>query len=164
MMMTLIKHVDRVKIACFAQLVNVIAPIMTEPGTGSIWRQTIFYPLFYMSRYGRGTAIKIDVQSPTYHCARRNSVPFVDAVGVQQQGELSVFLVNRNLEETAELEIEIPGEWEMTEWVELYAQDIKETNSFDKPDNVKPQKRDCEKRVVLKEHSWNMIRYRKKAR
>ena len=30
MMITLLKHADRVKIACLAQLVNVIAPIMTE--------------------------------------------------------------------------------------------------------------------------------------
>ena len=30
MLITLLKHADRVKIACMAQLVNVIAPIMTD--------------------------------------------------------------------------------------------------------------------------------------
>src|ERR687898_151128 len=43
MLITLLKHADRIKIACLAQLVNVIAPIMTENG-GPAWRQTIFWP------------------------------------------------------------------------------------------------------------------------
>ena len=53
MLITLLKHADRVKIACLAQLVNVIAPIMTRQGGGA-WRQTIFYPFMHASNYGRG--------------------------------------------------------------------------------------------------------------
>ncbi|MDR1466391.1 MAG: alpha-N-arabinofuranosidase, partial [Treponema sp.] len=52
MLITLLKNADRVKIACLAQLVNVIAPIMTEIG-GAAWRQTIFYPFALTSKYGR---------------------------------------------------------------------------------------------------------------
>src|SRR5699024_11430402 len=55
MLNTMLKHSDRVKIACMAQLVNVIAPIMTETG-GGVWKQTIFYPYYYTSVYGRGVA------------------------------------------------------------------------------------------------------------
>ena len=57
MMITLLKHADRVKIACLAQLVNVIAPIMTEPD-GKAWRQTIYYPFLHASRYGRGVVLQ----------------------------------------------------------------------------------------------------------
>jgi len=49
MLITLIKHADRVKVACLAQLVNVIAPIMTEAGGGSAWKQTIYYPFMHAS-------------------------------------------------------------------------------------------------------------------
>jgi len=48
---SLLNHADRVKSACLAQLVNVIAPIMTETG-GPAWRQTIFFPFAHISRFG----------------------------------------------------------------------------------------------------------------
>ena len=54
-----------VKIACIAQLVNVIAPIMTEPG-GAAWRQTIFYPFAQMSHFGRGRVLRAEIDSPVY--------------------------------------------------------------------------------------------------
>ena len=50
---SLLNHADRVKVACLAQLVNVIAPIMTETG-GTAWRQTIFHPFSDFSNLGRG--------------------------------------------------------------------------------------------------------------
>ena len=68
MIISLLKHADRVKIACLAQLVNVIAPIMTQNG-GPAWRQTIFWPFFHASAYGQGTALNLAVQSPRYHNA-----------------------------------------------------------------------------------------------
>ena len=62
---SLLNHADRVKAACLAQLVNVIAPIMTETG-GPAWRQTIFYPFAQMSRFGRGQRAAGQVESDTY--------------------------------------------------------------------------------------------------
>jgi alpha-N-arabinofuranosidase len=58
MLITLMKHADRVKIGCQAQLVNVIAPIMTEMG-GPAWRQTTFYPYLHAARYGHGIALDV---------------------------------------------------------------------------------------------------------
>ena len=60
---TFIRRSDVVKIACIAQLVNVIAPIMTEPG-GPAWKQTIYYPYYFASIYGRGTALQPRRQLP----------------------------------------------------------------------------------------------------
>ena len=65
MINSLIRHADRVSIACLAQLVNVIAPIMTENG-GPAWRQTIYYPYYFASIFGRGAALRLDVRSPGY--------------------------------------------------------------------------------------------------
>src|SRR6476660_699499 len=61
----LLNHADRVKSACLAQLVNAIAPIMTETG-GPAWRQTIFWPFAQMSRLGRGSVLRTRVESETY--------------------------------------------------------------------------------------------------
>ena len=61
MLITLLNHADRVKVACLAQLVNVIAPVMTEKNGGKTWKQTIFYPFFHASAYGRGTALRAEV-------------------------------------------------------------------------------------------------------
>ena len=62
---SLLNHADRVKAACLAQLVNAIAPIMTETG-GPAWRQTIFFPFADFSNLGRGTVLQCDVDCPTY--------------------------------------------------------------------------------------------------
>ena len=62
---SLLNHADRVKAACLAQLVNVIAPIMTETG-GPAWRQTIFHPFAQMSRLGRGQVLRARVECDTY--------------------------------------------------------------------------------------------------
>jgi alpha-N-arabinofuranosidase len=58
MLITLLKNSDRVRIACLAQLVNVIAPILTAPG-GSAIQQTIYYPFLHASLYGRGKAMRL---------------------------------------------------------------------------------------------------------
>jgi alpha-N-arabinofuranosidase len=110
MLITLLKNADRVKIACLAQLVNVIAPIMTEKG-GASWRQTIFYPFFDVSHYGRGTALRCPVTVDKYDSREFCDVPYLEAVGVynEETQENCIFAVNRNLHEAIELEAEIAG-------------------------------------------------------
>ena len=57
LLITLLRHADRVKVACLAQLVNVIPPIRTLDG-GPAWRQTSFFPFMHASRFGRGTVLR----------------------------------------------------------------------------------------------------------
>jgi alpha-L-arabinofuranosidase len=71
---TFIRRSDVVKIACIAQLVNVIAPIMTETG-GPAWKQTIYYPLLYASLYGRGEALNVAVDVATYDARSPTTCP-----------------------------------------------------------------------------------------
>lgn len=77
MLNTLLNHADVVKVACLAQLVNALAPIMTEPG-GRAWAQTTYWPFLYGSQFGRGTALQQEVEVPTYACGRQpeGPVPF----------------------------------------------------------------------------------------
>jgi alpha-N-arabinofuranosidase len=97
MLITLLKHADRVKIACLAQLVNVIAPIMTING-GACWRQSIYYPFAHASRFGRGVALNLNVRSPMYDDREYGQVPYLEAVATwnQEQENIIVFAVNRN--------------------------------------------------------------------
>src|SRR6195952_2348157 len=98
---TFIRRSDVVKLACIAQLVNVIAPIMTDP-KGAAWRQTIYDPYYLASRFGRGTALHLQVNGPGYDVAVADHVPYVDVSGVHNEadGTLTFFAVNRHATET----------------------------------------------------------------
>ena len=82
---TFIRRSDRVKVACIAQLVNVIAPIMTENG-GPAWMQTTYHPLRYASVHGRGEALNVTVDGPTYDCSVADDVPYLDVERRQERG------------------------------------------------------------------------------
>lgn len=153
LLMTLQNNCDRVKMACIAQLVNVIAPIMTQTG-GKAWAQTIFYPFFYASKYGRGTALQTRIDCPTYSTAEFGEVPFLETSVIQTENGLVVFAVNRSLDE--ELELEIEGK--PIEHIELYHDDLKAVNDADNA-RVTPAAREIGKKIILKPHSWNMIRF-----
>src|SRR3712207_5019146 len=76
MLITLLRHSDRVTSACVAQLVNTISLIRTEP-EGPAWRQTIFHPFAQAARLARGQVLRTEVRSPTYETARYGDVPVV---------------------------------------------------------------------------------------
>ncbi|WP_226037216.1 arabinosylfuranosidase ArfA [Aquibacillus saliphilus] len=100
MLITFLQHADRVKMACLAQLVNVIAPIMTE-NNGRSWKQTIFYPYMHTSVYGRGISLKTVLSSPKYDSKDFTDVPYIDSAAVynEEKEEVTIFMVNKNLEE-----------------------------------------------------------------
>lgn len=133
MLITMLKNADRVKMACLAQLVNVIAPIMTDDGDGPAWCQTIFYPFMHASNFGRGVALNTDVTSPTYSCVQFSDLDHIDSVAVynEEAGEVTVFAVNRNMEDDLEVEVDLRsfGDVEVIEHI-LYANDdLKAYNS-----------------------------------
>src|SRR5579863_3501597 len=65
---SLIRHADRVKLACLAQLVNVIAPLMTNE-TG-VLRQTIYYPYAWALKYAHGGTLNLAPTGPSYEVAQ----------------------------------------------------------------------------------------------
>lgn len=117
---SLLNHADRVKSACLAQLVNAIAPILTETG-GPAWRQPIFWPFADFANLGRGDVLRTRVESPTYatvyHDPRGKldlaydlpAVPKLKAsvVHAPENGTVTLFLLNRSLDE--ELSVTIEG-------------------------------------------------------
>ena len=137
---TLLRNSDRVKIACLAQLVNVIAPITTN--ANGLFRQTIYYPYAWALQFARGEALNVLVQSPTYEVSKMEPVPYIDATAtLDKNGQTSVFVLNRDLSKPRQVEIV----WEdnapsrvINSWV-LTGDDLKAINSFDAPQKVKPQ-------------------------
>jgi alpha-L-arabinofuranosidase len=138
LLMTLLKHSDRVTSASLAQLVNVIAPIMTEP-RGPAWRQTTFFPFSIMSRLASGEVIRPVISTPACDTARHGEAPLIDAVATADDGRAAVFLVNRDLKETARVTIDVRslGSTRITEAVTLADADVYARNTLADQDRVK---------------------------
>ena len=153
---SLIRNSDRVRVACLAQLVNVIAPIMTN-ATG-LYRQTIYYPYAWALQYARGSALNLAVESPTYEIAAptgsaspvdfsklgiSGTIPYVDASATfdKSAGKYSTFLFNRDLEKSREVEIlwEDAAPTRVLDSFTLTGNDLKAHNAFDAPQNVAPK-------------------------
>ena len=164
MLITLLRHCDRVKMACLAQLVNVIAPIMTSD-TGA-WRQTIFYPYMQASTLGNGTVLNTLVKSPVYE-SKYGDAPYLDSVVIykEEKEELVIFAVNKDLEEDMEITCDLRqfANYRIVEHSVLYHDDLKAVNTQEHPDTVRPQKngRSCVENGILtawlKCKSWNVV-------
>lgn len=168
MLMTLLRNADRVKIACMAQLVNVIAPIMTQNG-GAAWAQTIYYPFMHASKYGRGKALQALVTSPVYDCTDYTDVPYIDATAVLcDDGSVSLFCVNRDMSEDFSLSLDMRsfGDVTLTEHITMHNDDVKAVNTADNPNNVIPTKGPGGKtdngklNVTIPALSWNVLRFK----
>lgn len=167
MLITFLRNADRVKIACLAQLVNVIAPIMTRNG-GGCWAQTIFYPFMHASCYGRGTSLRALVNSPVYDCRDYDAVPLIDSTAVLgDDGSVTVFCVNRDTAEDCELSIDLRAfdKLRFAEHIVLHHDDVKAVNTEEHPDNVAPAAGapasvdGGRASVVVPALSWNVIRF-----
>jgi alpha-N-arabinofuranosidase len=105
----LLRNVDRVSMANQAQLVNVIAPIRSEPG-GASWRQTTFYPFQLAAASARGSSLRLTVDGDRLHTARHGETDLVDAaVTVEESGHCAVFLTNRATAAATEVRLRIRG-------------------------------------------------------
>ncbi|HEX6684588.1 MAG TPA: alpha-N-arabinofuranosidase [Candidatus Limnocylindrales bacterium] len=158
LLIALLSRCDRVGAACLAQLVNVIGPIMTEPG-GPAWRQTTFHPFAQVSRFGRGTALRPVVTSPSHETARYGDVPLLHTTAVLGDGCLTVFAVNRDTSRPMPLELDLRGFGEMrvVEHLALSDEDRHAANTLLHQERVRPKALGVED-IVLPPLSWNTIR------
>jgi alpha-N-arabinofuranosidase len=140
LLISLLRHTDRVHAASLAQLVNVIAPIMTEPG-GPAWRQPTFHPFAITSRLAAGQVLRVETDSPTVTTAQYGDVPAVDAVATYDEGQLALFAVNRSTEGPIEITVDVSraGVTTIREAVIIHDEDPLATNSATHPDRVTPQ-------------------------
>ena len=171
MLITLLRHCDRVKIACLAQLVNVIAPILTEnvDEGGRAWAQTIFYPFLHASLYGRGTVLTPIVSCPTYSVRRYPEVPYIETVAVVSDdgSEMTVFAVNRSADEVIDFTVDLTSCAKapaVIEHLTMTHADKRAVNTADDPQNVCPDASGnaaidgATLTAELAPYSWNVIR------
>jgi alpha-N-arabinofuranosidase len=138
LLISLLKHADRVKAASLAQLVNVIAPIMTEPGGGA-WRQTTFFPFALTSRLAQGTVLRLDIEAGTVPTAAYGDVPVIDAVAtLAEDGSLALFVTNRHLTDATRVSLDLGalGGLGITECLTLADEDQDACNTREVPDRV----------------------------
>lgn len=166
MLITLLRNADRVKIACLAQLVNVIAPVMTSQH--GCWTQTTYWPFLYVSQYGRGTVLQPVIRTPLYSSTEYDDIPLIDAAAVlADDGNLNFFVLNRDTDSDIRLTCDLRAfpQLKFIEQIELHHDDIKAVNTENRPDTVKPViRRDCESEngqfiLNLSALSWNVFRF-----
>jgi alpha-N-arabinofuranosidase len=153
---TLLRQAERVRVGCLAQIVNVIAPLVTNQT--SVLRQSIYYPYAWALKYAHGNVLELLVECETYAIrsaglradfARDDQVPFLDVAATRnpQNGEISVFMLNRDIQAERDLLVEwrdvTPTRVLVSET--LTGSDLKASNSFDHPNVVIPQALDAPK-------------------
>src|SRR5262249_50251447 len=166
-----------VKVACLAQLVNVIAPIMTETG-GPVWRQTIFYPFADFSNLGRGRVLRAAVDCPTYQANYFNprgtvdahfplpNVPYLKLAAIHDDQTLTLFCLNRHLTEPMAMDVTTKGfaNLKVTLARQLCDGDLTARNTRKDWDRVRPTPlkelkiNGANLHAVLAPASWNVIR------
>jgi alpha-N-arabinofuranosidase len=147
---TLIRRSDRVRLACLAQLVNVIAPLMTNEN--GLFRQTIYYPYSWALQYARGKALDLVPVSPTYEISSfqgrafggggKLPVPYLDISGTidSESKTATLFILNRDLEKPRDLQVvwHEATPTRVNTCLVLTGSDLKAVNGFDAPNRVVP--------------------------
>jgi alpha-N-arabinofuranosidase len=170
LLITLLRHCDRVAIACQAQLVNVIAPILTRPG-GPAWRQATFHPFALTARWARGEVLRVEPDSPLVATARYGDVPALAATVTAdaETGDLALFAVNRDRRHPLLLDADLralPG-CAVAEHLALADDDPRARNTAEAPDRVVPGRvtgtrlDDGRLTAELPPLSWNLVRLRR---
>jgi alpha-L-arabinofuranosidase len=167
LLISLLRHADRVHMACLAQLVNAIGAIRSEPA-GPAWRQTIFHPFALTSRHGRGTVLRTPIVAPEYNTSAFGMVPKADAVAVLSDSgdEVTVFAVNRDQHEPLPAVINVRPLPALRVAYHTYVGDAEPSaaNTQNTPDRIVPQTgadvpvHDGMLRIALPPLSWNMLR------
>jgi alpha-N-arabinofuranosidase len=150
---TLLRQAERVRVGCLAQILNVIAPLVTN--ADSVLRQSIYYPYAWGLQYARGNVLDVLVESEAYEirppiggttgpAGRENMIaPYLDVAATlnPENGQVALFLLNRDL--NAEREVEV--DWRdlapsrVLSCQTLTGRDLKAFNTFEQPKNVVPR-------------------------
>jgi alpha-N-arabinofuranosidase len=140
-LITLLNNADRVKVACQAQLVNVIGAISTEPA-GAAWRQTIFHPIKLVTEHARGQVLRTSIRSTQSETKTAGTIDHIVAAAVHDtdQRKIAFFILNRETSDDVETLIELRGFPPITACsaVQISGTDLLATNTENMPDAVQP--------------------------
>lgn len=166
---TILRNCNIVKIACVAQLVNLLPPILTEPG-GSVIKQSIFYPYQYLSKYGKGFVLNSVTECPSIEILD-GVTKGLDELVIDDRENFSLRIFVNNITDTnMEVDINLQDySIESVDHVQMVSDDLMDSNTFIDPDRIVPKKVDSpifksnKIKVRLASYSWNMIsiRYKK---
>ena len=166
LLITLLKHADRVKISCQSLLVNTIPLILTD-AKGQAWRNPTYYVMQHLSKYAKGQVLEQQIICPVYDCEKIKNVPYVDSVIVDNGNQLTIFLINRTNEQQ---KITIEHDFNLLDQGERYtltSSDLLDKNTREEPEKIKPEinyfsiEKHDELNVGIEKYSWNVIRIKK---
>ncbi|MGE5614025.1 MAG: alpha-N-arabinofuranosidase [Bacillota bacterium] len=176
--MTFIRHADRVKIACMTGGIHGAIAFDNR----HVWKSAAYYVYHLLYKYGRGMSILPAVDSPRFdvpgydingfmQCPPYEGVQSVEAAAVmdEEKGEASIFLLNRDINDDIQVTLDVRGfeGYKLAEHIEFYSEDLNAGNTYENPDNVKPvvnaeTKMDSGKITFsAKKLSWNIIRLKR---
>ncbi|HEX8523034.1 MAG TPA: alpha-L-arabinofuranosidase C-terminal domain-containing protein [Tepidisphaeraceae bacterium] len=161
----LLRNCDVVTIACIAQIVNVISPLLTT--REKVLKQSTFFPFVMYANHCAGRSLRARVKAPVYETKRFGEAPVLDVAVTQDptSGGGAVFLVHRQMDQSLEVEIAWEGKapTRVTEAQQMWGMNPKAANSFDRPDVVVPKAmgvpvvKDGRVRVKLPPLSFTML-------
>ncbi len=131
-----IRHADVVKIANIAQIVNVIAPILTRGD--EMLKQSIYYPLEMYASRRNGAALQVRTSGPQYTSKSYGAVPVIDSSAILDGAALHIFASNRSQTEAAEIQVNLTDR-QITGLLNaelLTGPDPKAANTYEQPDTV----------------------------
>jgi alpha-N-arabinofuranosidase len=128
-----LRHADCVRVANLAQIVNVIAPLLTRGD--DLLLQSIFYPIEMFGKRRRGIALRPAIEGPRYRSEPYGEVNEIDCSAILDGSQLHVFATNRHPDQPAAVRVTVAdrsitraGETEV-----LTGPGAKAENSFDDP-------------------------------
>ena len=150
--------------ACLAQLVNVIAPIMTTDD--GVWYQSIFYPFMQVSNLGKGVALTPHVAVDSYKSREFDAVPYLDSIATydEEHQQLVIFAENKHQEDELDLDLSlrdltITGVEEATEFCGYAPKQTNEDGAMKLHPLTGMETHDGHQLTAhLKPLSWNVIR------
>lgn len=177
--MEMLRHADRVKIACSTSGLAVAAATNRE----NTWKGAAYYPWADLKKYGKGVSLTTKVECEKYDLPsyaidnvhkyhEQDQVDYIDSAAAydEENGELTVFIINRDWEETADFTLDVTGleGYEFAGHYEMYSEDKEARNSYENPNALLPVKNEstkaCGTKVEASLHqlSWNVFRFVKK--
>ena len=146
----ILRQSANVGMANWAQMVNILAPIMTTP-EASI-RQTVFYPLREYRKQALGHCVKTTVEAPLLNVEKAPKLPIIDAVTTIDAASNTATLCLINIspkEQQVNLQFDGIRVKELTENTTITATALNAVNSYKTPEkpDVVSVKRTSPKRV-----------------
>ena len=173
-----LRHADRVKIGCMTGGLGALC----SSNHDHVWKSASHYVFIQLMQYAKGISLQTITESETFDIpgyalndtsqyVGKEGLPYVDTATAwdDENGNLNVFVINRNADSSYPLEIDIHnfGECEFVEQIELFCKDLEAKNSYEQPDLILPKaKKDSQLTegkltADIKPLSWNVFRFKK---